>query len=176
MKKKILLVLLLPIIIIGLTGCGEKKDTRKSIKLADPVFGFETVFKYDEKENFTNIKTKEGGASKEISFENSDLDVEFQMYYTKMSKTSYDKSKEIRANQKNYKEYKYGKYNAYAYGEYSSGLYLNILLGVDSTDTAKILFVSIDRLDTNEDVIVANVLDKDLKDFFNSIEVNEIDG
>ena len=97
------------------------------------------------------------------------------MYYTQMSKTSYDKSKEIRTNQKYYKEYKYGKYDAYAYGDYSSGIYLNILLGVDSTDTAKILFVSIDRLDTNEDIIVAKLLDKELKTFFNSIEVNSVD-
>ena len=141
----------------------------------DPVFGYETVFKYEPTENYSEVKTNEGGASKEIEFKNEDKDVEFQMYYTKMSKTSYDRSKETRSKQKYYKEYKYGKYETYAYGEYSSGLYLNILLGVDSTETAKILFVSIDRIDTNENVVVADVVDKELKDFFNSIEVNEVD-
>lgn len=174
MKKKLLFIMLLPVFILLLTAC-EEKDTRKSIVLSDPVFGYETVFKYKEEENYSEVKTNEGGASTEITFENPDLDVEFQMYYTQMSKTSYDKSKEIRTNQKYYKEYKYGKYEAYAYGEYSSGIYLNILLGVDSTDTAKILFVSIDRLDTNEDIIVAKLLDKELKTFFNSIEVNSVD-
>lgn len=174
MKKKLLFILLLPVFILLLTGC-EEKDTRKSISLTDPVFGYETVFKYNKDEKYSEIKTIEGGASKEIEFENPDFDVEFQMYYTKMSKSSYDRSKEARTKQKYYKEYKYGKYEAYAYGEYSSGIYLNILLGVDSTDTAKILFVSIDRLDTNEDIVVAKLLDKELKDFFNSIEVNEVD-
>ena len=175
MKKKILIILLLPIIVLLLTGCNEKKDDRKSISLVDPVFGYETVFKYNKNENFTKPEYEEGGASKEITFKNEDLDVEFQMYYTKMTKSSYDRSKEVRSKQKYYKEYKYGKYEAYAYGEYTSGIYLNILLDVDSTDTAKVLFVSIDRLDTNEDVVVSKVLDKDLKEFFNSIEVMEVD-
>lgn len=174
MKKKILLVLLLPLFILVLTGC-EKKDDRKTISLIDPVFGYETVFKYDKKENFSDLKTDDSGASKEITFKNEDLDVEFQMYYTRMSKKSYDTSRETRSKQKYFKEYKYGKYKAYAYGEYSSGLYLNILLGVDKTDTAKVLFVSIDRIDINEKVVVADVLDKELKDFFNSIEVFEVD-
>ena len=174
MKKKLLFVLLLPVFILLLTGC-EEKDTRKSITLSDPVFGYETVFKYNENENYSEVKTIEGGYSKEIEFENPDLDVEFEMYYTKMGKSSYDRSKETRSKQKYYKEYKLGEYDAYAYGEYSSGIYLNILLGVDSTDTAKILFVSIDRLDTNEDIVVSKLLDKELKDFFNSIEVHSID-
>ncbi len=175
MKKKILFILLLPVFILLLTGCGEKKDNRKSITLVDPVFGYETIFKYNSEEKYSEVKTNESGASKEISFENKELDVEFQMYYTKMSKISYDKTKEVRANQKYYKEYSFNGYDAYAYGEYSSGIYLNIVLGVDSTDTAKILFVSIDRLDTNEDVVVSKILDKELKDFFNSIEVHEVD-
>ena len=175
MKKILLLVLLFPIIILGLTGCKEKKDNRKSISLIDPVFGYETVFKYDQKENFSNLKTNEGGVSKEITFENEELDVSFQMYYTKLMKSSYDKSKEVRSKQKYYKEYKFNKYEAYSYGDYTSGIYLNILIDIDSTDTAKILFVSIDRLDSNQNIIVADVLNKELKDFFNSIEVFEID-
>ena len=174
MKKKLLFILLLPVFILLLTGC-EEKDTRKSITLTDPVFGYETTFKYNKDEKFSEVKNIEGGASKEIEFENPDLDVEFQMYYTKMSKKAYDTSKTTRSNQKYYKEYKLGEYDAYAYGEYSSGIYLNIVLGVDSTDTAKILFVSIDRLDTNEDIVVSKLLDKELKDFFNSIKVNEVD-
>lgn len=174
MKKKLLLVLLLPIIILGLAGC-KKEDNRKSITLTDPVFGYQTVFKYNPKENFSEVKTEEGGISKEISFDNKDLDVEFQMYYTKMLKKSYDISKEARSKQKYFKEYKYGKYKAYAYGEYSSGVYLNILIDVDKTETAKVLFVSIDRIDNNDSVIVADVLDKDLKEFFNSIEVFSVD-
>lgn len=175
MKKKYLLILLLPLFILLLTGCGEKKDTTKTIPLIDPAFGYATTFKYEANENFSDVKKIEGGASQEIEFENEDLDVEFQMYYTKMSKTSYDRSKEIRSAQKYYKEYKFGKYEAYAYGEYADKINLNILLGVDSTETAKLIFVEINRIDTNDKVIVADVLDKDLNKFFNSIESNEVD-
>ena len=76
---------------------------------------------------------------------------------------------------KYYKEYKFGKYEAYAYGEYSSGIYLNILLDVDKTETAKILFVSIDRIDTDENIVVADVLDKKISKLFDTIEVEYID-
>lgn len=170
--KKLLLLIIFIIPILLITGCEKEKE---KISLTDPVFGYETVFSYEKGENYSNVKKEEGGASNEITFENKDLDVEFQMYYTKMTKSSYDRSQEVRKNQKYYKEYKFNKYKAYAYGEYTSGIYLNILLGVDSTDTAKVLFVSIDRLDTNEDVVVSKVLDKELKEFFNSIEVMEVD-
>lgn len=180
MKKKVILfLLLLPALLLTLTGCTKekepvKKEEMKKISLSDSTFGYKTVFKYDKKEKYSEVKEETGGASTEISFENEDLDVEFQMYYTKMSKTSYDKTQEIRSAQKYYKEYTFGKYKAYAYGESSSGINLNILLDVDSTETAKLIFVAIDRLDTNEDVVVADVLDKDLKAFFNSIEVNSL--
>ena len=180
MKKKILLLLVLvPALLLIVTGCDKEKEPvqkeeKKKIILKDSTFGYETIFKYDKEEKYSDVKEIEGGASKEIEFENEDLDVEFQMYYTKMSKTSYDKTQETRSAQKYYKEYTFGKYKAYAYGEYSSGINLNILLDVDSTKTAKVIFVAIDRLDTNEEVVISDVLDKDLKDLFNSIEVNSL--
>ena len=178
-KKLLLLIILLPALLLTVTGCDKEKEPiqkeeKKEITLSDSTFGYETKFKYDKDENYSDVEENLGGASTEIEFENKDLDVEFQMYYTKMSKTSYEKTQETRSAQKYYKEYTYGKYKAYAYGESSSGININILLDVDSTETAKVIFVAIDRLDTNEEVVVADVLDKDLKDFFNSIEVNSL--
>lgn len=170
--KKLLIVIVLLLSVFIITGCEEEKE---KISLVDPVFGYETVFKYDKKDNFSNIKKDDSGVSKSITFENKDLDVEFQMYYTRLLKKSYDISKETRSKQKYYKEYKFGKYEAYAYGESSSGLYLNILLGVDKTETAKALFVSIDRIDSNQNIVVGEVLDKYLIKFFNTIEVMEVD-
>jgi len=172
--KKVLFILLLPIIILGLTGCGEKKDTRKTITLEDSAFGYATTFKYDENEKFTDIEAEKSGVSNSLTFKNEELDVEFQMYYTRMMKTSYETSKKARSAQKYYKEYKFGEFDAYAYGDYTSGIYLNILLGVDNTETAKVLFVSIDRIDTNQGVVVADVLDKKLNKFFNTIQVESL--
>ena len=174
MKKKLLFILLLPVFILLLTGC-EEEDNRKTISLTDPAFGYITTFKYNPEENYSEAKYEEGGLSKRITFENKDLDVQFDMYYTRMSKTSYDQSKKIRSKQKYYKEYKFGEYEAYAYGESSSGINLNLLIGVDGYKDAHILFIAIDRLDTNEKVVVANLLDKELKDFFNSIEIESVD-
>lgn len=178
MKKKYLLLLLIPALLLVITGCGkeeknEKKESQtKTIELADSKLGFKTTFTVDKNANYTDIEVdKESGASAELEFKNDDLDLEFEMYYNTMRTATYNDSKETRSAQKYYKEYKFGKYEAYAYGEYGSGLYLNILLDVEDNDMADVLFVSIDREDSNEDIIVADVVaDKEVQKLFNSMK------
>ena len=74
MKKKILLLLVLvPALMLVLTGCEKKtentkKDDRKTIELSDEKLGFKTTFKYDKKENYSDIKQETGGASNSITF------------------------------------------------------------------------------------------------------------
>ena len=82
------------------------------------------------------------------------------MYYNTLSVKSYETAKKNRSVQKYYKEVKIGKYDGYVYGDTSSGLYLILKLDVDENDMAVLLFVSIDRLDTKEDVIVSDVFEK----------------
>ena len=177
MNKKILLLLLIPLLLLVTTACdktheGEAKDKKltKTIELSDSKLGFTTTFTYDAEEKFTDVEEQTGGASKEITFVNKDLDVSFDMYYNTMRTASYNDSEKSRSTQKYYKEYKFGDYEAYAYGNYDDGIYLNILLGIDEDDMAEVLFVSIERLDNDQDVIVSNVLDEKLQDFFNSME------
>lgn len=178
MKKKLLVLLLIPVLLVLTTACnkatnnnGKDKKITKTIELSDSKLGFTTTFKYDADDKYTNLKESSGGASKEITFENKDLDIEVQMYYTKMRSATYNSTEQTRSAQKYYKEYTFGDYEAYAYGEYSSGINLNILLGIDEDDNAEVLFVAIDRLDSNEDVVIADVLaDEKLQSFFNSME------
>ena len=184
MKKKLLFVLLLPLFLVLVVGC-DKKEVAKSddditkvesknetIELFDEKMGVKTTFEYDPSIKFTNLKEESGGASKSITFENENLDVSFQMYYNKMQVAAYNKSKQSRSDDKNYKEYKFRNYDGYAYGDYDDGVYLNILLNVDDEDYADVLFVSIDRLDTNKDVVVSKLLDDTvLQDFFNTMSV-----
>ena len=178
MKKKLLILLLIPALLITLTACDKKgKDTKKennvkTITLKDEKIGYKTTFSYDKKENYSEVK-EESGASKEISFDNEDKDVSFQMYYNKISDNSYETSKNNRSEQKYYKEYKFGKYEAYAYSEYDDGLYVIIKLAEeDNMDI--LLFVSIDRIDNNKDIIVKDVFEKDLNKFFNTIKIEKI--
>ena len=184
MKKKLLLLLLVPALLLVLTGC-EKKETKKetvksntkTIELADKTFGYKTTFTYDKKDNYSDIETDtESGRTTQIEFENEELDLEYEMYYTDMRTTTYEETQKTRSAQKYYKEYTFGDYKAYAYGEYGSSLQLNILIDTDKeTDMAKILFVSIDRLDTNQDIIVSDVVaDTKVQDFFNSMKVEKI--
>lgn len=175
-KKLLLLLLIMPLLLIT-TACdktheGETKDKKitKTIELSDSKLGFTTTFTYDAEEKFSDVEEKTGGASNEISFENEDLDVSFQMYYNTMRTTTYNDSEKSRSEQKYYKEYTFGDYEAYAYGEYDDNVYLNILLGIDEDDMAEVLFVSIDRMDNDKDVVVAEVLENKLQDFFNSME------
>jgi len=179
MKRKILLLLLIPAVLILVTGCNKKNETDKkqkdnnkaTIDLFDEKMGIKSTFTYNKNDNFTDFKKEEGGASKSMTFRNENLDVKFEMYYNIMTKTTYETSQSIRTAQKYYKEYKFGKYEAYAYGEYDDGLYLNILVN-DDNDTLNVLFVSIDRIDNNKEVIVSKVVDEEIiQDFFKSMKV-----
>ena len=175
MKKKILIILLIPIILIGLSGCGktnnnEKKDSDKKLVLADKKLGLKTTFNYNDKTNITDIEYDTDGASKELTFVMEDQDAEIQMYYTSMSDNMYNTTQETRSKQKYYKEYKFGKYKAYAYSEYGSTVKLSILLKANENKMYDILFVDMQRLDTDESIIMAEVLEKEeLQELFKSM-------
>ena len=173
MKNKLLLLLLIPVLVLTLTACTSKEkptsSKEKIIELKDLDYGT-TTFTCDKESNYSEVKEETGGASVAIEFNNTDQDLEYEMYYNRMRKATFDKSKETRSAQKYYKEYEFGKYNAYAYGEYTSGLYLNIVLEEDENDVI-VLFVSIDRIDSNQEVVVADVVaDKEVQKFFSSMK------
>ena len=170
MKKKYLL--LIPLFLLLLTGC--VKDTRKTIVLEDENLKLKTTFYYEEGENYTDFEEETGGASKEISFENEDLDLEFDMYYNNMRVATYEASKKSRSSQKFYKEYKFGEYDAYQYGNYESGLYLNIVLNKEG-EALDVLFVSLERKDSNPEIVVSDVVaGKEVQKFFNSIKFEKL--
>jgi len=173
--KKLLILLLIPILLVGLTACGSKntntKTNQKTIVLEDKKLGFKTTFSYDVKEKFSDIEYSDEGASREVEFDNDELDAEFQMYYNTMTDTSYNTNKDVRSHQKYYKEYTFGKYKAYAYSDFSNNIKLNILLNENKNKMYDVLFVSIDRLDNDNSIVMAEVLDDEvLQDFFKSMK------
>ena len=182
MKKTLLLLLLVPVLLLVVTGCGKKEEKKpvenntKTIELTDKKFGYKTTFTYDKSEKFSDIEVDtESGKTTEIEFENEELDVEIEMYYTDTFQETYEGTQKSRSVQKYYKEYTFGEYKGYAYGHYGSSIQLNILIDTDSeTDRAKIIFVSIDRKDSNEEIIIADVLEQKLKSFFDSMKVEKI--
>ena len=175
-KKYLLLLLLIPLLFIT-TACdktheGKAKDKKltKTIELVDSNLGFNTTFTYDAEEKYSDVTEETGGKSTEISFKNEEYDVTFQMYYTTMRTTTYNETEKTRSAQEYYKEYKFGDYEAYAYSEYPDRINLNILLGIEDDDTADVLFVAIERIDNNEEIVVPTVLDEKLKKFFDTLE------
>ena len=183
MKRKLLLLLFIPVLLQVITGCGKKEEqvkpvenNTKTIELTDKKFGYKTTFTYDKSENYSDIEVDtESGRTTEIEFENEELDVDIEMYYTDAYTETYEGTQKSRSAQKYYKEYQFGDYKAYAYGNYGSSIQLNILIDTDEeNDRAKIIFVSIDRKDSNEEIIIADVLEQKLKPFFDSMKVEKI--
>ena len=178
MNKKILLLLLIPVVLFMMTGCGEthEKGTKdkkltKTIELSDSKLGFTTTFTYDAEEKYSDVEEDDSGKSTAIEFKNEELDVSFNMYYTTMKDTTYNETEKARSKQKFYKHYKFGDYEGYVYSEYEDKANLNILLGIDEDKVAEVLFVSIERIDVDESVIVPKLLEeKELQAFFKSME------
>ena len=176
MKKKcyLLLLLIIPILLFT-TACDkkkeEKKETTKTIQLEDKNLNFKTTFTVDSNSKYSNVEVDtESGSSAVLSFQNNDLDVEFEMYYNRMRKTTYENTKKSRSSKKYYKEYQFGEYNAYAYGDYDDNLYLNIILKEENDDVI-VLFVAIDRIDNNKEVIISDVVkEKEIQSLFNSMK------
>lgn len=177
MKKILLFVSIIIIPILLLTGCLNDKEEEvelKSIELFDKEYGFKTTFKYDSSLTVSDIDVDDENKSREISFEIKELDIDVDMYYTDSSKKLADSVKEDRSNKKYYKEYKFNGHNAYVYSDYDDQLYLIIELKEDKNGTLYQLFVSLERDDNDEDVIVYNVFTQEaLQDFFNSIEFED---
>ncbi len=177
--KKVFGLLLCIIALFAITGCGKEEKTKKDLEqivLADETLHYETIFTYEKGKNYSDIEEDDSGKYGEISFKNEDLDLSFEMYYTESRTTTYNETKEARSKQKYFKEYKFGEFDAYAYGESDSNLKLSIFLEEElDTGLARSIFVSIDRLDVNEDVIVADVVaDKEVQSLLNSIELKRI--
>lgn len=169
--KKILILLLVPFLLLCLTGCGKNE-----LILEDAKLGFKTTFTYSGKDTYTDIEYDDEGASRELTFESKDLDAEFEMYYNTITDTSYKLSQDIRKNQKYYKEYTFNGYKAYSYSEYPDNIKLNIILNENDNKMYDVLFVSIDRADNNKNVIMQDVLDqKEVQNLFNSMKFEKVD-
>ena len=179
MRKKLLLILLIPVLLL-ITACDKTKikneeETGEKIVLEDKKLGFKTTFSYDKKEKYSDVEIENGDASAELTFENEELDIQFDMYYNTMTIETYQSTQKTRSAQKYYKEYKFGDYDAYAYGNYDSGLYISILLKEETNKMADVLFVSIDRIDNDKEVIVSDVVaGEQVQKLFNSIKFEKI--
>ena len=180
MKNKIylLLLLLIPTFFL-LTACNKQKTTgtnKTIIELHDKKLNYKTTFTVENGEKYSDVVIDEtGGASAVLTFRNETLDVEFEMYYNKLLKQTYDSTKKGRSSQKYYKEYKFGECEAYAYGNYDDKIYLNIILDKENDDRLITLFVSIERIDTDKNVIISSLLkEKDLQNLFNSIKFEKL--
>ena len=125
MKKRLLLVVLMGICLLGITGCGgsSNKDM-ESIKLTDESLKLTTTFQYDKKDGFKFEKNVTGGKFAEIEFSNEKLNLYFDVYYTEYSTATAKANKDHFSEDTYFKEYKFGDYEAYSYGLDKNNLYL----------------------------------------------------
>lgn len=173
MKKKCLLLLLIPVLVMCLTACtsinGTSKDG-KTITLEDSKYG-KTTFTYDKKLNYSDFKEGKGGASKEITFKNTDLNIKVQMYYNKMKAASYDETKKSRMTQTYYKDMVFNNNPGYFYSNDRNSGNINVVLYTDSkTSDTTVLFVAVEKIDNKKDTDMFSMLDsEDIYNLFNSM-------
>jgi len=177
MKHKILILLMIPILLL-VTACNDVKtkenDDSKKIEIIDQTKQIETTFSYDKKIGFSEISTYNND-SPTIEFDCVKLDIDFQMSYKELDTNIYEDTQKNRKNKKYYKEYTFGKYEAYVYGDYENNITMNIHLRKQDKSSI-ILVVTMNRLDSDENIVIADILDdKELQDFFNTIEVKRIE-
>lgn len=177
MKHKIFILLMIPILLL-VTGCNnsttKQTDNSNKIEIIDQAKQIKTTFSYDKKIDFSEISTYNNDSTS-IEFDCVKLDIDFQMSYKELDTTLYEDTKTNRKNKKYYKEYTFGKYEAYIYGDYENSAIMNIHVRKQD-NTSIILVVTMNRLDSDENVVIADVVDeKELQEFFNSIEVQRIE-
>ena len=180
MKNKILILLLIPLTIL-VSACGntkgQKQDNTKTITITDINKKVETKFTYEKKLGFSEVNVYKNDGSPTIEFDNVSLDIDFEMYFMELATDTYEQTKENRKGKKFYKEYMFGKYDSYIYADYENNCTMNIQLKSNKKDnTTIILVITMDRLDDDENVVIADLIErKEMQDFFNSIEFDEIE-
>ena len=179
MKKKLVVLLFLSILLFT-SGCGnatiQKREEISKIEIIDTENGFYTSFNDNKKLGFSKVETYDQGAKVSIEFDSIDLDVDFAMSYMNLETVSYKETQKNNSNKNYYKEFTFGKYKAYAYGDSSDSVTMNILLNNNKeTNISNILVVTMNRLDTDEKVNIAEVLEeKELQEFFQTISFKQI--
>ncbi len=162
-KLKIIIILLLPILLLS-TGCEKKqepKDEIKEIEFLDQKLNYKTTFQVEKGSSFSDIKKDENSGSSEVfSFRNEKLDVFFEMYYNVIRLNTYESLKNSRKEKKFYKEFSLGNYQGYGYSDSDDKVYLNILLSQED-NTVIVLFVSMERIDDNNKIILLEVFEEE---------------
>lgn len=171
--KKILIIILTLIIIFSTTACGtinKNNKNKKEISIVDENKNLEAKLFYNKKEKYTKPVTNYRGNTREITFSNKDLNLEFQTYFTTFTTDSYKVSKKTRESQKYYAEYKFGKYKAYTYSNLDDVLYLNVYLGKKKEYGEIILYASIKKIDNTKKESVKELFDsKNVQDLFKTL-------
>ena len=177
MKHKLLILLMIPILLF-VTGCNDTttkvQEKGTKLEITDQSKEIETTFTYDKKLGLSEITTYNND-SPMIEFDCVKLDIDFQMSYKELDTSLYEDTQKNRKNKKYYKEYTFGKYEAYIYGDYENSVIMNIHVRKQD-DKSIILVITMNRLDSDENVVIADVVEeKELQEFFNTIEVERIE-
>lgn len=167
MKKKLLFLLLVPVLVLCLTACGKAKDV-KNIVLEDSRYG-KTTF-VSEGLKIKDVKKAKSSTSKIIKFTSEALNVKAEMYYTQVSNASYDKTRDARKTKTYYADSVYGKYTGYFYGDKSNKGNISVVLDTNDKGYATVLLISLEKIDTKDDMDMFTIVESiDMKKFLDSM-------
>lgn len=155
-------IILLAIIVV-IISVANKKEV---LEIYDAETGYKTTFKYPAKKGYKAEKVEEDtGTLQKVNFINEEKNVKFEIYYYETSNTLYERNKSLRANNDNYKEYKFGNYDAYSYTA-GGVLQADILLKKDDNDRNLVLYIYMDKYNNEQDA--------NMNEIFNSEEVQKM--
>ncbi len=175
--KKGYMLLLLPMTLL-LSGCGNttintnNNDGLNKIEIYDEEKGFKTTFSYDESVNYSKVEKDDEDDITAYEFINDDLDVEIQMFYVDLDYATYNNIQLSHKNEVNYKEYAFNNFDGYTFGQLDEELDLYIILNDDKEKkNYNLLYVTINRMDQDEKIVVREVFDeKELQALFDTID------
>ena len=167
MKKKILFLLLVPVLLLLLTAC-EKVTDGKKLTLEDSKYGKTTFIVEGMK--IKDVKVEKNKSSKVIKFKSESLNVKVEMSYIQVSNTAYDKTRDSMKTKTYYSDSTYGRYTGYFYSDKSNNGKISVVLDTNDKGYATALSMSLEKINDTDGVDMFTIVESiDMKKFLDSM-------
>lgn len=169
--KKNILVLLIFVLIILCTGCGNK-----TITIEDKSLGYSSSFTYKSNLGFKlkDVVKGDNDSSDSVTFINRRLNINAIAYYVEMDKENYEIAKNMKKQNSKFSEFNFNGYDSYGYLSHDNLAQMYIKL--DEKDGNVItLYVYIEKIRERDNTDLFEVLNSDkMNKFLSSIKVSNI--
>ena len=169
--KKNILILLIFILVILCTGCGNK-----SIEINDKSLGYSSLLQGNGFK-LKDVMEGDNDSSDSVTFINKKLNISVIAYYVKMDKENYEFSKKMKKQNSQFTKFSEFKFNGYdSYGYLSNDNLAQLYILIDeNNDYVITLYMYIEKYRERDNTDLYKVLNSDqMNEFISSIQVSNI--